>query len=125
MSEVDYLNQRTTNINIRISPMLKTQLIDSGARQGLNLSDYIMHLLLTEMSGGNIPKYSEEEYIALEKKHTKVQELLEQLEAYENLTQDADKYIGHTYVHEGKSYKLESRFDILKAVVECIKFQKI
>lgn len=42
--------------------MLKTQLIDSGARQGLNLSDYIMHLLLTEMSGGNNPKYSSEEY---------------------------------------------------------------
>jgi hypothetical protein len=28
MAEIDYLNQRTTNINIRISPMLKTQLID-------------------------------------------------------------------------------------------------
>ena len=41
MESVDYLLMKTTNINIRISPMLKSQLIERGAKMGINLSDYM------------------------------------------------------------------------------------
>jgi hypothetical protein len=148
MAEIDYLNQRTTNINIRISPMLKTQLIDSGARQGLNLSDYIMHLLLTEMSGGNeIDITLNEEYQDLWKENQDNEEevetlkaekataaetfkkekaqLLQQLKGYDELTNDFQDYIGQTIVLNNEKTEIKSPLDILKTIVKCVKFKNI
>ena len=51
MDDVDYLNLKTTNINIRISLILKGQLIERGAKMSVNLSDYIGYVLIKEMTG--------------------------------------------------------------------------
>ncbi len=137
MAEIDYLNQRTTNINIRISPMLKTQLIDSGARQGLNLSDYIMHLLLTEMSGGNESNVNDfEEYHELVAAKNKAEKLLkeansendklnEKLEKYNKAFSDYKKYAGQTIIVGDERIVIETHFDLLKAIFKTIKFQEI
>jgi hypothetical protein len=148
MAEIDYLNQRTTNINIRISPMLKTQLIDSGARQGLNLSDYIMHLLLTEMSGGNKMDISEnedyqnlwqecqdneeqletlqkEKAVANETFKREKAQLLQQLKGYDDLTKGFHAYIGQTIVLDGEIAEVKSPMDILKTIVKCVNLKKI
>ncbi len=129
MAEIDYLNQRTTNINIRISPMLKTQLIDSGASQGLNLSDYIMHLLLTEMSGGNQSEYSSEEYESLSELSSDLfderEALQKELNQYQKLTAQFEDYVGQTVVIEGEKIELKTQFDVLTSFLKCIKYQTI
>jgi hypothetical protein len=137
MAEIDYLNQRTTNVNIRISPMLKTQLIDSGARQGLNLSDYIMHLLITEMSGGNETNISDfEEYnelVAAKKKSDQALESITKdrdeikaaLERYYDALFDYRKYAGQTIIINGERFVLEYQIDLLKAILKTIKIHEV
>lgn len=137
MAEIDYLNQRTTNINIRISPMLKTQLIDSGARQGLNLSDYIMHVLTTEMSGGKkIDITKQEEYqnlwqmyevteVTAEKLQKEKENLQQQLKEYESLTKDYRAYVGQTIVLKGEKTEVRNHFEVLKAIIKCVNFKRV
>lgn len=60
MEANDLLNLKTTNINVRISPMLKSKLIEHGAELGINLSDFIGYVLTKDMSGQNDPTLSEE-----------------------------------------------------------------
>ena len=45
MEANDLLNLKTTNINVRLSPMLKSKLIEHGAKLGINLSDFIGYVL--------------------------------------------------------------------------------
>ena len=49
-TDVDILHLRTTNMNVRISPLLKMNIIEQGAKMGVNLSDYINYLLTKSMS---------------------------------------------------------------------------
>ena len=66
--ELDILNLRTTNLNIRISPILKSKIIEQGARMGVNLSDYIYHLLTKAMTS-QVSVEDTPQYRALEKSH--------------------------------------------------------
>ncbi len=135
MEDRDYLNQRTTNINIRISPMVKTKLIEQGARQGLNLSDYIMHVLTVEMSGGNrredLDITENEEYQDLledyndacnekEAALTTNLELQKQLKGYEDLTKNFSEYVGQTIVIDTEKIEVNTPLDILKIIVKCV-----
>ncbi|MEY4905886.1 MAG: hypothetical protein RLZZ292_3701 [Bacteroidota bacterium] len=140
MSNIDYLNQRTTNINIRISPMLKMQLIDSGARQGLNLSDYIMHLLIVEMSGSNEPEEIDiTEYEAYQtlcdelSEVTAAKQLLQkekvihkkQLQHYEELTKGFDSCVGQTIIVGEEQFKINAPLDVLKIIVKSFKMETL
>ena len=62
-NQVDILNQRTTNINVRISPMLKMTIIEHGTKMGVNLTDYINYVLTKSMVGQmaieSTPQYKE------------------------------------------------------------------
>jgi hypothetical protein len=61
--ENDYLVMKTTNINLRVSPLLKMQIMERGAQMSANLSDYIGFVLTKEMTGANAapdPKESAE-----------------------------------------------------------------
>jgi hypothetical protein len=53
--EMDYLAMKTTNINLRVSPLLKMQIMERGAQMSTNLSDYIGFVLTKEMTGANAP----------------------------------------------------------------------
>ena len=63
IQELDILNLRTTNINVRISPILKIKIIEHGAKMGINLSDFINYVLTKTMSGQmeveETPQYKE------------------------------------------------------------------
>ena len=71
MEGTDFLTMKTTNINLRVSPLLKIQLIERGTRMGINLSDYIGFVLTKEMLGQNDPKESEE-YKELMQRHKRL-----------------------------------------------------
>lgn len=137
---MDYLTQRTTNINIRISPVLKTQLIESGARQGLNLSDYVMHILTVEMSGKNQPEVlditTQEEYQDLlemlnEETHNnqilqqEKAELQKQLKVYEDLQNSFRPFIGQTLIVDDEHIKVSTTLDVLKLIVKLFKFKQL
>ena len=55
MEATDFLSMKTTNINLRVSPLLKMQIMERGAKMGANLSDYIGFVLTKEMTGANAP----------------------------------------------------------------------
>ena len=142
MSAMDYLNQRTTNINIRISPILKTQLIESGVQQGLNLSDYVMHVLTMQMIGSAEEDDNEEEVYENEEDDN-VKELYSNLiddynelsieneelqiafNQYEKLTTKYENYIGQTLVIDGKEIELNTKFEVLENLLKSIKYESI
>ena len=109
MESVDYLLMKTTNINIRISPMLKSQLIERGAKMGINLSDYIGYVLTKEISGQNDPKQSDE-YQELERKSKFVHS---ELMKYVKIGEPFKDWIGKDFVIDGKSQRFEHLADLL------------
>ena len=112
MESTDYLHMRTTNMNIRISPLLKSSLIEKAANMGLNLSDYIMHVLTKDMSGQN--KELEEVksgFNKLEKENKSVKLALAKFEA---LAEPFNGLIGQTVDLQGKPTQVQNAFDVLQ-----------
>ena len=141
MAEIDYLNQRTSNINIRISPMLKTQLIEQGAIQGLNLSDYVMHILTVEMSGGSKNKIlTSDEYTELTEENEILQaqldvllkeqktltsaneKLTKSLSDYDNLIRDYKPFIGNIALVGDEKIEMKTHFDVIKTCLKSVRY---
>ncbi len=119
MQNTDYLNLKTTNINVRISPILKSQLIERGANLGVNLSDYIGHVLTKDMSGQNDPKQSDD-YKQLLQKSQRVQA---ELQRYQALTEPFKNYIGVEFPVDGKNQRFEHPVDLLTYFLKTIKIK--
>ena len=113
MENIDYLSMRTTNMNIRISPLLKSSLIEKAANMGLNLSDYIMHVLTRDMSGQN--KELEEAKSAFNKLEIENKSMKLELAKFEALAEPFIELIGQTVdLEEGQSIEIEKPFDALR-----------
>ncbi len=119
MENTDFLNHKTSNINIRISPVLKSRLIEKGAKMGVNLSDYIGFLLTKDMNGQNDPKLSEE-YQTLE---TKVQALQAELIRYTAVAEPYKEFIGKDTVIDGVAHRFGHLSEILKFIVHNFKIR--
>jgi hypothetical protein len=79
----DVLEMRTTNLNIRISPLLKSRLIERAAQLGVNLTDYIYHVItkseMTNAPSQNLIAEHEALQLALKKAQREVRRYDEML----------------------------------------------
>lgn len=145
--EVDILNLRTTNINIRISPMLKLKIIESGARMGVNLSDYINYVITKSMTGQmdveQTPPYKklEEAYDRLEIVNDELAQkvthrdnqneiLQKQLRAvqtelakYQAVAEPYKDMLGKEVIIDGKVHRFEHLADALKNILSNFKIK--
>ena len=110
LEDVDYLNLKTTNINIRISPILKSQLIERGAKMGVNLSDYIGYVLTKDMSGQNDPKLSDD-YKELMQKAKRLQTELSRFQA---VAEPYKAWLGRDFPIDGKNQRFEHPAELLQ-----------
>jgi hypothetical protein len=120
MNEQDYLSLRTTNINVRISPILKSQLINQGARMGVNLSDYINYVITKDMSGENDPTHSAE-YKELERLLRRTQT---ELQRFTSQAEPFKDWIGKDLTIDGKTHHFEHPADLLTFFAQNFKFKK-
>ena len=121
MENIDYLSMRTTNMNIRISPLLKSSLIERAAGMGLNLSDYIMHVLTKSMSGQD--KELVETKSGLKRLEKENNALQKELTKYEALANPFEKLLGQTIEMNGQPMLIENAFDILKLMSQTFKIK--
>jgi hypothetical protein len=56
------LNSRTTNVSVRVSPILKLKLMEKAANKGVNLSDYVFEALITHVTTQNSTAIVSKEY---------------------------------------------------------------
>jgi hypothetical protein len=109
MEAQDLLNLKTTNINVRISPMLKMQLIERGSKMGVNLSDYIGYVLTKDMSGQNDPKQSDD-YKELMQKAKRLQS---ELARYQAIGEPYKDWLNKDLTVNGKSVRFEHPVEML------------
>ncbi len=121
MENIDYLSMRTTNMNIRISPLLKSSLIEKAAKMGLNLSDYIMHVLTKDISGQD--KEMNEAKSGMKQLEKENNTLQKKLTKYEDLAKPFEKLLGQTIEINGQPMLIESAFDILKLMSQTFKIK--
>lgn len=114
MEANDLLNLKTTNINVRISPMLKSKLIERGAKLGVNLSDFIGYVLTKDMSGQNDPALSDE-YKDLVKK---LQRSQAELACYQAVAEPFKNWLGKDIPINGKNHRFEHSAEILEYIVK-------
>lgn len=118
METTDYLNKRTTNVNIRVSPALKSLLIQEGAKLGLNLSDFVYHsLTMTMNSGGQVceecPKLED---TTLELSSIQV-ELEEKIEKYESLLEPFDAALNDGITLDDEHHHPKTKFELAKLLL--------
>lgn len=109
MEANDLLNLKTTNINVRISPMLKSKLIEHGAKLGINLSDFIGYVLTKDMSGQNDPTLSDE-YKELLKKFQRSQT---ELARYQAVGKPYEDWLNKDFKDNGKPIRFEHLAELL------------
>ena len=119
MEAIDFLTMKTTNINLRVSPLLKTQLIERGARLGINLSDYIGFVLTKEMSGQNDPKESDD-YKELMQRHKRLQN---ELSKYQAVAEPYKHLVGKDVPINGKTYRFDHVADMLSTFLAHFKIK--
>lgn len=119
MEATDFLTMKTTNINLRVSPLLKIQLIERGTRMGINLSDYIGFVLTKEMAGYNDPKESDE-YKELIQRHKRLQT---ELAKYQAVAEPYKHLVGKDVPIDGKIHRFEHAADLLKTFLSLIKIK--
>ncbi len=121
MENIDYLSMRTTNLNIRISPLLKSSLIEKAAGMGLNLSDFIMHVLTKSMSGQD--KEKEENKTGLKLLEKENSTLQKELNQYKALAKPFEKLLGQAIELNGQAVQIETAFDVLKLMSQTFKLK--
>ena len=139
-TDVDILHLRTTNMNVRISPLLKMNIIEHGAKMGVNLSDYINYLLTKSMSIPEAvemtPQYKalENAYAALDADNGKLEEevrLLQdhledvqaELSKYELAIEPYKKNVGKPITIGGKVYEAHHPSELLPIILNSFKFK--
>ena len=120
---MDYLAMKTTNINLRVSPLLKMQIMERGAQMSANLSDYIGFVLTKEMTGANArpdPKESAE--------YRELAQLLRgakaEIQRYETaLAPFTQQWVGKEAQIGNEKVTLKNHHDILNYLVKSFKIK--
>ncbi len=115
----DVLEMRTTNLNIRISPILKSRLIERAANLGVNLTDYIYHAITkSETSNGTTERLTAERD-ALQAQLKKAQS---DLNRYDELLSVAVKEMqGKEYDTRNGKIKATDKFQVLTVILHTFK----
>ena len=119
MEATDFLTMKTTNINLRVSPLLKTQLIERGAGMGVTLSDYIGFVLTKEMIGQNDPKES----VDYKELMQKCKRLHAELARFQAVAEPYKHLVGTDMPIDGKIHRFEHAADLLKTFLSLIKIK--
>ena len=120
MEAIDYLNQKTTNINVRISPLMKMQLIDRSSKMYLNISDYVGFILTKDMSGQNDPKLSDDYKELMQK----AKRLETELSRFQAVAEPYKAWVGMDFPIDGKNQRFEHLADLLGYLLTNIKIKK-
>jgi antitoxin component of RelBE/YafQ-DinJ toxin-antitoxin module len=146
--EVLYL--RTTNINVRISPILKMRITEAGARMGVNLSDYINYVLTKSMSGEadiaveDTPQYQELQAAyeallednetlstdknALKKQFQTLQEQYKTLHAewskYDAISVQFKQDVGQPLTLAGKTHRPQHPSEVINLLLQTIQIKR-
>jgi predicted DNA binding CopG/RHH family protein len=123
MEATDFLSMKTTNINLRVSPLLKMQIMERGAKMSANLSDYIGFVLTKEMTGANAPPDPKESA-----EYRELAQLLRgarlELQKYETaLAPFAKQWVGKEVQIDGKTQKCNTPHDALNFLVNSFKIR--
>jgi hypothetical protein len=108
---------KTTNINLRVSPLLKMQIMERGAKMGANLSDYIGFVLTKEMVGQNDPKESEE-YKELAQRHKRLQT---EFAKYQAVAEPYKYLVGKDVPINGKTHRFEHVTEVIANILSNFK----
>lgn len=119
MEATDFLEMKTTNINLRVSPMLKMRIMERGAKMGANLSDYIGFVLTKEMAGHNDPKESDE-YKELSQQYKRLQN---ELSKYQAVAEPYKNLVGKDVPINGKTYRFEHVTEVLNNILSNFKIK--
>jgi hypothetical protein len=123
MEATDYLAMKTTNINLRVSPLLKMQIMQQGAKMSANLSDYIGFVLTKEMTGANAPPDPKES-----PEYRELAQLLRgarlEIQKYETaLAPFAKQWVGKEVQIDGKMQKCNTPQEALNYLVNSFKIR--
>ncbi len=116
----DFLEARSMNLNVRVSPMMKMQLTEKVRKLGLNMTDYIYVAIAKSESMDNDVETLNAEKLKLQQQ---VRQLQTTLSRYENLVEPATKsYIGHEVRNSSNQLvKLNDKFDVLQMILNNFK----
>ena len=123
MEATDFLTMKTTNINLRVSPLLKMQIMERGAKMSANLSDYIGFVLTKEMTGANAPPDPKESA-----EYRELAQLLRgsrlELQRYETaLAPFSQKLIGQEVQVGNEMMKINTHHDVLNYFIKSFKIK--
>jgi hypothetical protein len=114
---------KTTNINLRVSPLLKMQIMERGAKMSANLSDYIGFVLTKEMTDANAPPDPKES-----PEYRELAQLLRgvrlELQWYETaLTPFSQQLIGQEIQVGNEKIKCTTNHDVLNYLLKTFKIK--
>lgn len=123
MEATDFLAMKTTNINLRVSPLLKMQIMERGAKMSANLSDYIGFVLTKEMTGSNAQKDPKESA-----EYREMAQILRgvrlELQRYETaLAPFSQKLIGQEVQVGNEKIKCTTNHDVLNYLLKSFKIK--
>lgn len=119
----DFLEARSMNLNVRVSPMMKMQLTDKVRKLGLNITDYIYIAIAKSESMDNDVQMVNAEKIKLQQQ---VRQLQTALSRYDSMVEPATKpFIGHE-VRNSKNQliTLNDKFDVLQMLIDNFKMRQ-
>lgn len=118
----DFTESKTTNINLRVTPGLKAQLISQGARIGMHLSDYINLLIQQSAQQNRQLQQLSETAENLRRELKDAQTALQQMESVLNplfaKTESQVVSLGREKV------EIKTRLDLLHLLVKCFKINE-
>lgn len=116
----DFLEARSMNLNVRVSPMMKMQLTDKVRKLGLNITDYIYIAIAKSESMDNDVQMVNAEKIKLQQQ---VRQLQTNLKRYEDIIEPlANELIGKEITNlSNQRITLKDKFDILQLLCSTFK----
>ena len=116
----DFLEARSMNLNVRVSPMMKMQLTEKVRKLGLNITDYIyVTIAKSESMDSDMETLNAEKF--------KLQQQVKQLQAtvsrYDSLLEPAaQELIGHEVTNQNNQRTtLKDKFDVLQLMLSTFK----
>lgn len=119
----DFLEARSMNLNVRVSPMMKMQLTEKVRKLGLNITDYIYIAIAKSESMDNDVQMVNAEKIKLQQQ---VRQLQATLSRYDSLVEPAtNDLIGHEVRNSNNQLvTLKDKFDVLQLVLNNFKIKQ-
>ncbi len=115
----DFLESRSMNLNVRVSPMMKMQLTERVKKLGINITDYIYVAIAKSESMDNDVETLNSEKLKLQQQ---VRQLQNQIKRYEDMVEPLVDLIGKEITtSNNERIVLKDKFEILNLIVSSFK----